>query len=144
MGNLWSLLFLAAGAACWATMCRLNFYPDEQEDDESFWGKDSWRRKWATTPFGEFVTNSNNWYDQTFDLAYKERFPGSATIFVWLTDGFHLMQFFMIWCIVGSVLTFRGLDGLGPWYWWIILAAVYRATWSGVFTLFFSIILKRK
>lgn len=147
MGNLWSLLFLAAGAACWAVMCSRTFHPDDQWiSDISFWGKDSWRLKYKFSPLDFILMEPapKTWYYRIFDIAYKERFPGSATIFVWLTDGFHLMQFFMIWCIVGAVLTFRGLDGLGPWYWWIILAAVYRATWSGVFTLFFSIILKRK
>lgn len=148
MGNLWSLLFIAAAAACHAVMWWWNFLPSDPRDsyDGSFWGKDSWVRKYTTSSFEHVVFDlaPDTWYYRLFKISHKERWPGSATIFVWLTDGFHLMQFFMIWCIIGAILTFRGLDGLGPWYWWIILAGLYRAVWSGTFTLFFSIILKRK
>jgi hypothetical protein len=42
------------------------------KDDISFWGTDSDKRK------------------------YNSKFPFSTTILVWLTDGYHLMQFFAL------------------------------------------------
>lgn len=34
----------------------------------------------------------DNWYYRFFKIKYKERFPGSATLFVSLTDGYHSSQ----------------------------------------------------
>jgi hypothetical protein len=60
---------------------------------EDYWIKSrSWTRKWKLHENGVTITN-------------KEAFPGSSTVFVFLTDGWHLSQFvFLNSLIIGTVL----------------------------------------
>jgi hypothetical protein len=54
--------------------------------DEYFWNpKKSWKNKWEFT------------YD-----GYKPKFPGSSTFFVFVTDAWHLAQFFHINSIIAA------------------------------------------
>lgn len=65
-----------------------------------FWDEDGWRRKykieWTKDDLGgwqyRMYKAPSNWYYRTFKLAYKERFPLSATFLVAFTDGYHLCQ----------------------------------------------------
>ena len=68
--------FFAAGLAD-GTADRLQFRLPAQLRGDSFWDpKISWRNKWKNG-----------------DPAQGERFPGSSTIFVFLTDAWHLAKF---------------------------------------------------
>jgi hypothetical protein len=62
----------------------------------SFWGNNSWMRKYNYK--GDMYRDlpPDNWYYRTFSIDYKERFPLSATALVFLTDGMHLAQFFFL------------------------------------------------
>ncbi len=60
----------------------------------------SWRNKYETSQtkpgiriFIKGRHRLQEWYYRTFNLKYYERFPGSATVFVFLTDGWHLAGF---------------------------------------------------
>lgn len=64
-------------------------------DPYSFWGSLSDKRKYKLH-FGSYLPAPDNWYYKTFGIEHKERFPGSATVFVWLTDGYHFSQFLFI------------------------------------------------
>lgn len=92
------------------------------DDRHSFWGVGSWLRKYAAAPAPD------NWYYRFFKLEYKERFPGSATIFVMFTDGYHLSQavFLILLCI--SIATHNLFFN-----WWID-AIIYRVIFGVVFT----------
>ncbi len=70
------------------------------KSENDFWGHDSWRRKWKypTTPA------PNTHYYKFFKLRYQERFPGSATIFVSFTDGYHLSFSLMVTCACIAVI----------------------------------------
>lgn len=57
---------------------------------EHFFGAASWRNKYKLP----FESAPKNWYYKLFRIVHKERFPGSTTIFVTFTDGYHLMQSF--------------------------------------------------
>lgn len=94
---------------------------------EIFWNPAiSWRNKW-----------------ENGDPAQGERFLGSSTVFVWLTDGWHLMQFIMLSCFqlaialpVVMLLRLR--------WWWVLLAIVpLKFAFSLGFTLMFSYFLIR-
>src|SRR6478736_5466835 len=74
-GELWS-----HGKLAW--MYRDDVHPD------SFWGDRSYNRKYDR----RMIIAPATWYYRFFEIKYKERFPGSATVFVALTDGYHLMQ----------------------------------------------------
>jgi hypothetical protein len=55
-----------------------------------FWAKEfSWKRKWKNG-----------------DPEQGEAFPGSSTVFVFLTDGWHLAQFFFLNSLFASALPF--------------------------------------
>jgi hypothetical protein len=87
--NSWTYLFLFLTGACKGVMDVLNFkYRRSIFFGRSYWNMDtSWMYKWK----------GNN-------PVMGERFWGSSTIFVWLTDGWHLVQFFMIKFIFLAVL----------------------------------------
>ena len=59
----------------------------------SFFGSESWKRKYKITPQGYLYAAPDTTYYRLFNLNYKERFPLSATVLVFLTDGYHFVQF---------------------------------------------------
>lgn len=71
----------------------------------------------------------DKWYYRFFKIPYKERFPGSATIFVWLTDGYHLTQFIMITVlmVILSILMNSWLVFfVGRFLWWVVFNLTYK------------------
>lgn len=96
-----------------------------------FWEQDSWMRKYKkdkiNTEAYKFEGAPNNWYYRFFKIKYKERFPGSATIFVTLTDGFHLMQFLFKLFLIGSLVSYKEM--VNPW----IDGLIYFGIWQLVF-----------
>lgn len=60
----------------------------ETANPEGFWGDRSYNRKYASP----LVYAPASWYYRVNDIKYRERFPGSATVFAGLTDGYHLCQ----------------------------------------------------
>jgi len=60
----------------------------------------SYKNKWALDKNGKLSSPKYKWYYFGVIPAYKERFPYSSTLLVFLTDGEHLFQF----------LKFRMLD----------------------------------
>ncbi len=59
--------------------------------------KDSWKNKWYWSVNGLRAPFSG-WYYPFFKPAYKEAFPYSSTILVFLTDSWHFYKFMMFWC----------------------------------------------
>lgn len=60
-----------------------------------FWGVRSWNRKYKWDTNGIVIRAPKNLYYKYFArVPFKERFPLSATLLVFTTDGYHLMQFF--------------------------------------------------
>lgn len=92
----------------------------DKVDWQNFWGKWSYKRKY-TLPEAPPL---NNWYYKLFEIPHKERFPGSATIFVWLTDGYHLAQAVMITAISAIPWMLSGT------FWAFVIT---RIIWSLVF-----------
>jgi hypothetical protein len=75
--------------------------------DPMFWYKDaSWRSKWFIGP-GGFLEPSNwpTWFPAAIKPKYRERFLFSSTLFVGLTDGWHLMQLLFINSLFAASLT---------------------------------------
>jgi hypothetical protein len=64
-------------------------------------------------------------YYRAFGIKYKEAFPGSATVFVFLTDGYHLIQWIMTKCVFIAVAT--------SFVEFLILWAVWSATFTIIF-----------
>lgn len=69
---------------------------------KGFWGTSSWLRKYSK----ELKLAPKTWYYKYFKLSYKERFPGSATIFVFVTDAMHFFQFMFFNLLCLSVALF--------------------------------------
>lgn len=102
-------------------------------EEESFWGEHSDRRKYRqTNPEGWVIDAPDTWYYRFFKLKYKEAFPGSATIFVIFTDGYHLMQFLFKLFLIASLVTYKEMvnpwvDGLIYfWIWQLVFNVVYK------------------
>lgn len=100
-------------------------------DNPLFWNPDvSWKNKWAQ-PYPQ--PPEDKWYYFGFVPPYKERFPYSSTIFVFLTDAWHLAKALMLLCIMISVVSYEPLvDG----FWSNVF--IHYVTFTGVFTIFYS------
>jgi hypothetical protein len=83
MISLWVYLFVIIAAVAKAAMDKLQFHFYNSifsEQNHFFWNPDeSWKNKWK---------NGN--------VLFGEKFPFSSTILVFLTDGWHLMQFIFL------------------------------------------------
>lgn len=86
-----------------------------------FW--ENWNRKYKQ-PLEQAQTT---WYYKLAVLKYKERFPGSGTIFVALTDGYHFSQLLFKVSLMLAIVSYR--PWLGIWD-----AAVYMALFGIIFT----------
>jgi hypothetical protein len=95
-----------------------------------YWELISWRRKYARTN-GLLDDAPKTWYYKLFNLKYKERFPGSATIFVALTDGYHLMQMVFLLCISAAIAIHYDR--------WFISLIIIRAAFGIVFTICYKL-----
>lgn len=115
-----SLSSFALGVACYG-VSQLIMHQKLRwlKDDTGFWGAKSWKRKWKLAEgFSREVVETG-----------KERFPGSSTIFVFLTDGYHLMQFFFIILFSISAVSYEPLFGR------LIDGCIYWGTWHICFWL---------
>lgn len=125
-------------AICNAVMDTLQFHYESSVflrkghktiDHEYFWDpRISWRNKYK----GRLT-------------AKGPRFFGSTTIFVFVTDAWHLAKFGMNFFITITLVTgcYIGAGFGYQWFDLIIAFIVYRVMYSGVFELFFSKILKK-
>lgn len=91
----------------------------------SFWNEDSWVRKYkwraaSKDPLGYDIIPMpekapDNWYYRFLEIKYKERFPLSATLLVFTTDGYHLFQ-----ALFFSFLSLSFALAIG-FNWWLFL-----------------------
>lgn len=88
-------------------------------ESTGYWGERSHERKYAQPR--AFAPDS--WYYRWAGIRWKERFPGAATIFVGLTDGYHASQTIFLFCFslipalhteypVTTFLVYRTLIGI--------------------------------
>lgn len=81
-----------------------------------WWNKsESWKNKWA---IGLPLQEKKLWYYLwVFTPKYKERFVYSSTVFVFLTDGWHLSQFFFLHGVFIPLALHYSLFGLENAFW---------------------------
>lgn len=136
-----SILSLIGAAICYAVIETLQIRHDKSiwanKPLCSFWGATSWTRKYYRNPVhGVFEQAPDKWYYRYFHLKYREKFPGSATVFVFLTDAHHFFQWLMFNFIALSLV-------LVVWHghsFGVILVGfvLVRVLFSTVFGLFFE------
>jgi hypothetical protein len=131
------LLFISFSA--YAVMWTLQFHFTEsvfKNLNAKFWNPEkSWQNKWKTSLsknkiLSFTVTDSKG--------HFKERFPGSSTIFVWLTDAFHLFQFvFLNTLFLAFSFIAEGKELYGfTFHWWsafIGIRLIYALVFEGWF-----------
>jgi len=136
-----SLIAFMLASMIWAVMNTHTFHHSASifasVGQDSFWGVNSWVRKYDST----LPIIRTNWYYRTFKIIYKEHFPGSATIFVWLTDGYHLTQFFFLWAITISVVTCP-YEWPMEWHAILVRALLLRGVWWIGFNAIFTLLKK--
>jgi hypothetical protein len=124
------LIFLVG--VCNATMDVLFTRYDKsifKKFNPSWWNpQESWTWKWSM-PLRE---PTKKWYYFGFYPKYEERFPYSSTIFVWLTDAWHLFKSFMILFVVLGIVCYTPL--ISPLIDWLI----YYVTWTFTFTILYD------
>lgn len=120
-----SLLLFAIGVFCYAVKeLQSHGKLRGQGPGLGFWDERSWMRKWKII-----------WPDGI--PSKKEAFWGSSRWFVFVTDGYHLMQFFYIKLFVASIIIYR------PWFgYWD--AGLYLGVWYLVFVLMYNGLQKKK
>lgn len=88
-------------------------------------------RKWMPEPGFKnilFTPAPNTWYYRFFKLAYKEKFPLSATFLVLYTDAYHASQALMRILMSLSITLAMNV----PWWWAGLIWAAY-ATVHAIF-----------
>ena len=130
-----SILFLSLAGMCNAIMDTLVFHWDTsifKGSKYEWWANPeiSYRNKWK---------NNSNSED-------GEKFLGSSTIFVWVTDLWHFAQSFMISFFVLGVLSYDGITELTDINWVNILIdfILLKLSFSLTFELFWSKLLKKR
>lgn len=93
----------------------------------------SWKWKWCMP----LQPPDPKWYYFGFLPRYKERFPYSSTIFVWVTDAWHFIKALMILAIVLSIVLYTPI--IAPSVDWLI----YYIAWTFTFTIFFDYIYRK-
>ena len=131
-----SIVLLIVAAIAEAIMDKLQFH----FDDSVFWklrGNKWWDPK---------ISHLNKW--KNGDKSQGEAFPGSSTIFVFVTDAWHFFQFIQLRTLIGAVVLFTiailSFVSWDDWIKYIISYVVLSIIFSGTFELFFSIILKKR
>lgn len=132
---IWILIALVLGGSCDAVMDTLrDHFPSSvfKNRNPYFWNPEiSWMNKWAKVP-------ARGVHDNIVDLK-KERFFGSSTFLVWLTDAWHLFKMIRNTMIAASVAI--ALVGIG-WH-TIVYLIIIKTVWSLMFELFYSKILEK-
>ena len=134
-------LLVILAATCYAFNTHWYFHGwKSQREKFSFWGEESWVRKYkrANKFVDEYhrIIAPDNWYYNLLKIKYKEKFPLSATVLVFLTDGFHLVQWLMIKFLI-LAMTIHWVDGRGfVWMWGnaICLYALWLFGFNVVYT----------
>jgi hypothetical protein len=99
-----------------------------------FWDpKMSWKNKWAQ-PYPQPV--EPKWYYFGFLPRYKERFIHSSTMFVGLTDAWHLFKSIMLGCIMAAIVLYTPI--INPFVDFLLLYFVFTFT----FTIFYEYIFR--
>ena len=65
-------------------------------------------------------------------------FPGSTTIFVWITDAWHFFQQIMLMSFFISITLALSMSISLTWYWWILVYFGLKVLMTGVFQLFYG------
>src|SRR5688500_6272487 len=100
-----TIIFTAMAAACYGITSRLQHGDFKYgKDDYGFWGPSSGYRKYRTPR----KQAPDNWYYRLLKIEYKEKFPLSASALVFVTDGFHLVQFFTIKFLIAAIIFYDG------------------------------------
>lgn len=142
--DLWqAALFLVLAGMCNGILDRLG---DEVAFDRSifrklkrtFWLKtESWVNKWKRYKTGKLVVKKHN---PDGSVVYKPRFWGSSTVFVFITDGWHLVQFLQWSFVTFAVLAAFPFSGWRYWLAWLVLKGLL----SSGFTLSYDLILRAR
>jgi|TARA_R110001592_G_scaffold234108_2_gene491710 hypothetical protein len=130
-----SVLFLVLAGMCNAVMDKIVFH----WDDSVFKGS---KLDWWANPE---VSYKNKWKNNS-NSSGGEKFPGSSTVFVWVTDLWHFAQSFMISFFVLAALFYA--DGIinyfdNNWFNIFIDFIILKSAFSLTFELFWSVILKK-
>tara|TARA_B100000497_G_scaffold93417_1_gene104504 strand:- start:676 stop:1074 length:399 start_codon:yes stop_codon:yes gene_type:complete len=130
-----SILFLLLAGICNAIMDSILFHWEKS----IFKGS---KLEWWANPK---VSYKNKWknYSNSED---GEKFPGSSTIFVWVTDLWHFAQSFMITFFVLGVLFYDSIVVIKgyPLVSLLIDFVILKGVFSLTFELFWGKILKKK
>jgi hypothetical protein len=130
-----SILFLSLAGICNAIMDSILFHWDKS----IFKGS---KLEWWANPE---VSYKNKWKNHS-NSEDGEKFSGSSTIFVWVTDLWHFAQSFMITFFVLGVLFYDSIVVIKgyPLVSLLIDFVILKGVFSLTFELFWSKILKKK
>ena len=130
-----SVLFLSLAGICNAIIDTILFHWDKS----IFKGS---KLEWWANPE---VSYKNKWKNHS-NSEDGEKFPGSSTIFVFITDLWHFAQSFMITFFVLGVLLYDGIVVIKgyPLVSLLIDFVILKGVFSLTFELFWSKILKKK
>ena len=111
----------------------------ESKFNSSYWNKNvGWRYKYYYKN-GKFKKYSTKWYNFGYKPRYAEKFPLSTTVFVFLTDGWHLLQFLFhsTWQVAISLTVV--INGNDDWHYKLITFIIIKTIFSASFEIIYRI-----
>jgi len=115
------------------TLSQMSIHGKLSKDPASWFGSASWLNKYKKP----LQAPPNNRYYKLFKILHKERFPGSATIFVTFTDSYHFFQFCFKILLTLSIVFYRPVFGA-----WLSDALLYFALFGVSFTIAYRVFSK--
>jgi len=102
--------------------------------------------------YEQSIFKGKEWFNpkESWKNKYKDRdpskgpaFPGSTTIFVWLTDAWHLFQMIMLSSLFISMVLCLSICLCLNWYWYILIFFGLKSLMTVTFELFWSKVWKK-
>lgn len=94
------------------------------KDGASFWGFDSYIRKYKIKKGRELIEAQDNWYTRLFKITKKERWFTSTNFTVAFTDGFHMSQ------ALAKIFICSSFYPLTNWWFPILLWCLWGIIWT--------------
>lgn len=137
------LLILAGISNSIMDTIKFRFYESKLKFISKEWFlPDSWKLKWKWKNNQRILNNKKLWYYLwLYKPQYKEAFPYSTTILVFLTNAWHFFQFIMLSSFQAAISITISMVYCFNWWQFIVIFFIIKIIYNSTFELFWKKIL---